>query len=306
MTGGLIGAPSVVTVVFPCRDMLEQSAGPMVIVVVVTCVSLFLLMLTATSNPGILPRQTQGLSLGPVNAKILSASGLSFPGQAQSFPLRGTVVRFRYCETCNSHPGCIYRPPRSSHCSTCDCCIERFDHHCPWLGNCIGGRNYVYFLSFVTITSLLAYLLLSICIAELVIVAGNEGETALGDAYSKAIPAWTVLVYVFLGMWFVQGLCCFHCFIAVSGKTTSEIRKKTWTIFRPNPDKSYLTHIRRPNRLPPSDLIVDQTALFPVFSPSLAATHLPSINSTRLSHRSSLLPKDHDGAASVVPTTKDV
>lgn len=58
--------------------------------------------------------------------------------------LNGRITRVKYCEECD-----IYRPPRTIHCGLCGCCIERLDHHCPWIGTCVGKRNYKYFLFFL-------------------------------------------------------------------------------------------------------------------------------------------------------------
>ncbi|KAF5746978.1 DHHC-type zinc finger family protein isoform 1 [Tripterygium wilfordii] len=111
---------------------------------------------------------------GGVGILLFLLTSFSDPGTVKAenvsqyisvYPYDNIIYTEKECSTCK-----IPKPARSKHCSICDRCVARFDHHCGWMNNCIGERNTRYFLAF-----LLWHLLLCVygTIALGLIVAGR-------------------------------------------------------------------------------------------------------------------------------------
>mmetsp|Transcript_1019 Transcript_1019/g.1006 ORF Transcript_1019/g.1006 Transcript_1019/m.1006 type:complete len:353 (+) Transcript_1019:411-1469(+) len=146
--------------------------------------------------------------------------------------LRGYFLKLKYCDTCE-----MYRPPRSIHCDDCGACILVLDHHCPWVGSCIGKRNYRFFLLFVNSTGLMiAYFV--ICLIwnlhsmaqdfqanDISIVSVSQGwkESLKKSPYSIILLFLCVLFAVFVWL-----LCIYHHFLMCIRQTTNEHLKKTF------------------------------------------------------------------------------
>lgn len=85
--------------------------------------------------------------------------GLSNPGIASVTDEPDLITRSqeRYCIPCR-----IVRPKGTKHCYYCDICIHGFDHHCPWVGKCIGKDNCCLFYQFlISIGAMFVVLLLT-------------------------------------------------------------------------------------------------------------------------------------------------
>ncbi|XP_059647933.1 probable protein S-acyltransferase 23 isoform X2 [Cornus florida] len=70
------------------------------------------------------------------------------------------------CPTCK-----IIRPVRSKHCSSCKRCVEQFDHHCPWISNCVGKRNKWDFFVFLCMGNLTTFLAFVVAVQRIWTVA---------------------------------------------------------------------------------------------------------------------------------------
>eukprot|EP00494_Astrolonche_serrata_P009107 UN09157 len=75
-----------------------------------------------------------------INA-LTTEPGIIPPGDLEE---KYKIEGWKYCTTCK-----ILRPERAKHCRFCNVCVQQFDHHCPWVGNCVGLRNYRSFFLFV-------------------------------------------------------------------------------------------------------------------------------------------------------------
>lgn len=133
----------------------------------------------------------------------------------------GQATKLKFCRTCF-----IYRPPRAVHCVDCNVCVERFDHHCPWIGTCVGKRNYKLFLPYLICLAILDALILTQCI--ILFCANDVSKASLGVSIFLVVYGVAFGIFVFI-------LLFVHLYLTGSNTTTYEYCKSNWKTRRGNP-----------------------------------------------------------------------
>ncbi|XP_051504977.1 palmitoyltransferase ZDHHC9 isoform X1 [Myxocyprinus asiaticus] len=184
-----------------------------------------MLLRTSFSDPGVLPRALPEeanfieMEIEAANGNVLA--GQRPPPRIKNVQINNQIVKLKYCYTCK-----IFRPPRASHCSICDNCVDRFDHHCPWVGNCVGKRNYRYFYLFTLSLSLLTIYIFAFDIVHVVLRSVDSGFVNT----LKDTPGTVLEVLVcFFTLWSVVGLTGFHTYLISLNQTTNEDIKGSWS-----------------------------------------------------------------------------
>lgn len=98
----------------------------------------------------------------------------------------------------------VLKTETSFHCHTCGRCVEQFDHHCPFINNCLGYRNHKYFTLFVFMYAwfLLVVLLETLRhLAEVCSDISETGERVLNlQCFNTEKYMFLVLFLVFLNL----------------------------------------------------------------------------------------------------------
>ena len=198
---------------------------PIIITSILYIIAIISTILGGFSDPGILPRQRQDYFYNTNKTSL-------------KYVINGHIYRLNYCYSCS-----LFRPPRTSHCSLCDNCVERFDHHCLWLGTCIGKRNYRYF--YFLISSLSVAAVFRICYS-LYYIINQSKKLKNKEEYNKLI-LWGLAALAFYEILFIAcfmgKLFVLHTWLIFNSKTFYEnFKKKFRNVPSINPFRKYLLY----------------------------------------------------------------
>jgi len=148
--------------------------------------------------------------------------------QPRTVSVNGVELSDKWCHTCK-----IYKGIRTTHCSLCDNCVHRFDHHCVWIGNCVGLRNYGYFLWFVTSTTLLLLYVFATSLAQIVVLvlrADSLTDTLVVSPPNTILPACLFMLYAMVLFFPLTGLATYHWYISSRELNTYEDIKERFSV----------------------------------------------------------------------------
>ncbi|KAJ6675165.1 ZINC FINGER DHHC DOMAIN CONTAINING PROTEIN [Salix viminalis] len=127
--------------------------------------------------------------------------------------------RRAFCNYCQNG-----KPPRCHHCSVCQRCVLKMDHHCVWVVNCVGARNYKFFLLFLLYTFMVTTMDTLVLLPAFINFFGE-----VKDHSSSPSDLAVIFLAFVLNLAFALSLLCFlvmHASLLSSNTTSIEVYEK--------------------------------------------------------------------------------
>ncbi|KAH9307347.1 hypothetical protein KI387_035258, partial [Taxus chinensis] len=109
-------------------------------------------------------------------------------------------------------------PPRSKHCHDCEKCVLQFDHHCVWLGTCIGQGNHCRFWWYLFEDTIL-------CIWTAAMYIISISKDVSKEWWRGAIEIVLLIALLFCLIILLM-LLTFHTYLILTNQTTYELIRK--------------------------------------------------------------------------------
>ncbi|KAI5684038.1 hypothetical protein M9H77_05266 [Catharanthus roseus] len=139
----------------------------------------------------------------------------------------GSSPRNWTCSYCN-----VLQPPRTKHCHDCDKCVLQFDHHCVWIGTCVGQGNHCRFWWYICEETALS---LWTGILYITYLKYNIKESWWVDIIMILLLATLSISIIFLLL-----LLLFHSYLIMTNQTTYElVRRRRIPYLRGIPERVY-------------------------------------------------------------------